>query len=215
MPRPHLIYFADPMCSWCWGFAPAITAIEQAFGAKLPVRLILGGLRPGTTTPLSEDYKTTLRTHWHHVQEETGQPFDLTFFDREAFIYDTEPASRAVVVMRRKSMSLGLAALERLQQAFYAQNRDITAAAELTAIATEFGFDAAAFNADMDGALARQETVNDFAIAHQTGVSGFPTLIAGTGEDNQYAMVTQGYTHPARLIPALATWLGKLQMPAL
>ena len=23
----HFIYFADPMCSWCWGFAPVIEKI--------------------------------------------------------------------------------------------------------------------------------------------------------------------------------------------
>ena len=25
----ELIYFADPMCSWCYGFAPVISAIER------------------------------------------------------------------------------------------------------------------------------------------------------------------------------------------
>src|SRR5271154_1916736 len=107
MAGPHLIYFADPMCSWCWGFSPVITEIERCFGDLLPIRLILGGLRPGTTTKLTDAYKTTLRAHWHHVHEASGQPFDGAFFDRENFVYDTEPAARATVVMRRKSMALG------------------------------------------------------------------------------------------------------------
>jgi putative protein-disulfide isomerase len=210
MPGPHLIYFADPMCSWCWGFAPVITAIEHTLGSALPIRLILGGLRPGNTTPLTAATKAPIREHWEHVQDATGQPFDFGFFDRDGFIYDTEPASRAAVILRRHSQSQGLAALRRLQHAFYAENRDITAPAELTAIAGEFGYDADAFAADMASDQARQETLADFAISQETGVSGFPTLIAGTGEDNTYAMVTQGYNEPGRLIPALAQWLKNL-----
>ena len=52
MRQPHLVYFADPMCSWCWGFAPVINAIRGRYGERLPVRLIVGGLRPGTTEPM-------------------------------------------------------------------------------------------------------------------------------------------------------------------
>jgi len=46
--RAHLLYVADPMCSWCWGFAPVIADICAAFGDRLPVRPVMGGLRPGT-----------------------------------------------------------------------------------------------------------------------------------------------------------------------
>lgn len=211
---PHLIYFADPMCSWCWGFAPVIAAIAQHFGPQLPIRLVLGGLRPGTTTPLTPEWRASLRTHWHHVEEASGQKFDLSFFERDSFIYDTEPAARAVVVMRRHSQAAGLAALHRLQQAFYAENTDITDPSILTRIAAELGFDPAQFAADFDTPEARTETVTDFAISQDTGIAGFPTLIAGTGQTNQYAMVTKGYQDGAQILPALAKWLARLQGPA-
>ena len=47
MNEPHLIYFSDPMCSWCYGFSPVIEEIRRAYGRALPVRLVMGGLRPG------------------------------------------------------------------------------------------------------------------------------------------------------------------------
>src|SRR5690242_8930931 len=53
MAGPHLIYFADPMCSWCWGFAPVIGAIRQRFGDALPIRLMMGGLCDCPTYPLT------------------------------------------------------------------------------------------------------------------------------------------------------------------
>ena len=93
MSQPHLIYIADPMCSWCWGFAPTIESISQRFGESLPIRLMMGGLRPGTTKPLDQAGRRTIREHWEHVREASGQPFDFRFFEREDFVYDTEPAS--------------------------------------------------------------------------------------------------------------------------
>jgi len=83
MNRPHLVYFADPMCSWCWGFSPVITAIRQHHGADLPIRLVMGGLRPGTKEPMSEASKREIRGHWEHVEAASGQPFDYGLFDRD------------------------------------------------------------------------------------------------------------------------------------
>src|SRR3546814_11607747 len=76
MSTPHLIYFADPMCSWCYGFSPVLDEIRHAFGRALPVRVVMGGLRPGTETPMTEAAKLELAGHWTHVHEATGLPFD-------------------------------------------------------------------------------------------------------------------------------------------
>lgn len=80
MTNPHLIYFADPMCSWCWGFSPVIDSVADEFGSSLPIRLVLGGLRPGTTEPLTQNSKRDIRQHWEHVKEASGQAFDFGFF---------------------------------------------------------------------------------------------------------------------------------------
>ncbi len=41
----EVILVADPMCSWCWGFAPAIRAIRQQYADRLNIVLVVGGLR--------------------------------------------------------------------------------------------------------------------------------------------------------------------------
>lgn len=126
MAGPNLIYVADPMRSWCWGFWPVIGAIVRRFGDALPIRLIMGGLRPGTTKPLDEAGKRSIREHWEHVHEASGQPFNMRFFNRTGFIYHTEPASKAVVFARRSGMEQSIAYLPLVQRAFYAENRDVT-----------------------------------------------------------------------------------------
>ena len=96
MDGPHLIYFADPMCSWCYGFSPVIADIRRAFGRALPIRLVMGGLRPGTEQPMTEAAKTEIKGHWTHVAEASGLPFDGGVLDIPGFRYDTDPAARAV-----------------------------------------------------------------------------------------------------------------------
>src|SRR3982751_1614700 len=98
MDTPHLIYFSDPMCSWCYGFSPVIEEIRRGFGRALPIRVVMGGLRPGTTTPMTEEAKLEIGDHWTHVQEATGLPFNGAGMSAQGFAYDTDPAARAVVV---------------------------------------------------------------------------------------------------------------------
>ena len=203
---PHLVYFADPMCSWCWGFAPVIQAIGERFGEDLPIRLVLGGLRPGTVEPMDEQARAEMRGHWNHVHETSGQPFDWSFFERGGFVYDTEPASRAVVLMRRRGMAEALAGLRSLQRAFYAEGRDITDLDQLAALAAELGFEQESFRAGLDEPATLRETRADFALAAQSGVRGFPTLIAGTGGTRDYALITHGFQPAQRVLPTLERW---------
>ena len=92
-----LWYFADPMCSWCWGFTPAIGAIKESYSDRLKIALMLGGLRPGTTEPVTPKFREETLHHWQDVHKMTGQPFTFEGAMPEGFVYDTEPASRAVI----------------------------------------------------------------------------------------------------------------------
>lgn len=204
MTNPHLIYFADPMCSWCWGFSPVIDTLRAEFGSSLPIRLVLGGLRPGTTEPLTETSKREIREHWEHVQEASNQPFDFSFFERDGFIYDSEPPSRAVVAARRRSMTDALDLLKRTHAAFYAENRDITDEQVLADLVAEGGSDRDEFLQSFRSEEVKKETWEDFAITQKAGIRGFPCLISGKDDGAGYSLVTSGYQPAERILPALA-----------
>lgn len=205
---PHLVYFADPMCSWCWGFSPVIDAIARGH-PDLPIRLVLGGLRPFTDTPMDEQAKAKTRQHWEHVEAASGQPFDYGFFDREGFVYDTEPAARAVVAARRMDPGRAFALNRRIAHGFYAQNRDVTQSDVLIALAVEEGLDGDAFSAVFQDEATREETLADFAVSQASGVTGFPTLAAGPAgkEGDGYVAITIGYRPPAPVLAAVEAFL--------
>ena len=188
----ELIYVADPMCSWCWGFSPVIESVKEHFESQLSTRLLLGGLRPGTKEPMGESMKAEIEEHWKHVHQATGQPFDYAFFDREGFIYDTEPAARAVVAVRHLEPDSMFDFLKRVQEAFYAMNRDVTDSDVLARIAVESGLNQEAFIAEFSTDETVEETWRDFETSRRMGVTGFPTLLAGKDEGS-YEIITAGY----------------------
>lgn len=75
MTGKTLWYLADPMCSWCWGFAPVIDMIRDDYSDQLSTELLLGGLRPGTKLPMEPSQREEILNHWHAVHRKTGQLF--------------------------------------------------------------------------------------------------------------------------------------------
>ena len=205
MAEKRLVYLADPMCSWCYGFSPVIGAIAERFEDRMPLDVVMGGLRAGNTSPMRPQDKDYIRNAWTQVGGATGQPFDFGFLDRDSFVYDTEPACRAVVTVRRMLPELALGFMGRVQQAFYAENRDMTSPDEIAGVAEEAGLEREAFADAFLAPDTRNETFRDFLTAQQLGIHGFPTLIAGS-EAEGYALVTNGYRPLEDLLDPLERW---------
>lgn len=207
MRGPHLIYFTDPMCSWCYGFSPVIDQIRRAYGNALPIRIVLGGLRPGTDTPMTDEARKSIVGHWNHVHEASGLPFDPAVLDRPGFVYDTDPAARAVVVARREGEDLAARYLAAAQRAFYAESRDVSSPEVLGDLAEGFGLDREAFLATWASEEVKQETWRDYAISQNAGVKGFPTLIGGPNDQGVYGVVTRGYAPSEQVLAVIRGWI--------
>ena len=77
----ELLYFANPMCSWCWGFSPVIQRLVESHGSRPRVTLAMGSLARGRE-PMRETDRAHVRGHWEQVRAASGQPFDFAFFER-------------------------------------------------------------------------------------------------------------------------------------
>ena len=70
-PR-RLIYVADPMCSWCYGFAPVLAEVEARLKPELPLTLVLGGLAPDDDAPMQAGMRRYVQDAWRAVAARTG-----------------------------------------------------------------------------------------------------------------------------------------------
>ncbi|HXZ48530.1 MAG TPA: DsbA family protein [Usitatibacter sp.] len=186
----RLLYVADPLCSWCYGFGPELARLlERRPDARL--ELLMGGLRPGNTRPMSPEFQAMLRGHWEHVHAVSGLPFSEAIFAQPGFVYDTEPPCRAVVAARGLDASHAFGFMKAVQSAFYRDGIDVTRAEALADLAAREGYDRAAFLAAFESPGLREATRADFERARSLGVSGFPTLALERG-DSLY-LVASGF----------------------
>ena len=66
MSGQYLVYFADPMCSWCYGFGPELDALMRE-RPGLRVDVVMGGLRAHNTEALTPEFRRSTAEHWSHV----------------------------------------------------------------------------------------------------------------------------------------------------
>ena len=211
-PSLQLLYIADPMCSWCYGFGPELEALMHALPeAKLDI--VVGGLRAYNSEILTDDKRNTILGHWQHVAEASGLPFSDQGMRQLGFIYDTEPACRAVVAARTllddDSAHVLLAVFHAIQRAFYAEGADLTNEQILAHVAVvslnqqlgEGSFDEASFIETLQAPMTRNETRGDFEQCQRWGVRGFPALLLL--HDNALHSIAAGYTKTANLLDAI------------
>lgn len=206
MPGTDFVYVADPMCSWCWGFAPVMKAFRERYPNAFEYRLVLGGLRAGrSATPLDDQMKSYIADHWREVERRTTQPFDHAFLERDDFVYDTGPACRAVVTARRLRRELAFDYMHRLQEAFYAHASDPTELETFLHVADTFDLSRDAFASEYQSHETEEETLADFRSALEMGTRGFPSTLLREGA--RLTTVGRGWLPLEDLERALTPWL--------
>lgn len=202
----ELIYIADPMCSWCWGFSPVIHRIADALRPRgIGLRLLPGGLRTDVSMPLAEYEVAYIMGEWRKIAQSTGQPFD---FDRpldSSYVYDTGPSCVALAVMTRARPPAALDYLTSLQQAFYVGRRDLKDPEVLADYAQMYGLPRAEFLQRFQQPEAHAAFEEDVYFVRRCGIEGYPSVLIRTGPRIQ--RLTIGYQPYEVLAPHIRTWI--------
>lgn len=198
-----LIYIADPMCSWCYGFGPQIETLRAGL-PDIPFEIVVGGLRAFNTKIMDADLANALKTHWQQVAKVSGLPFTEKAISKKGFVYDTEPACRAVVTARTIAPDSTLMVLHAIQHEFYAIGMDVTQGDVLSAVcaealsATGIETNAIEFFEKWNSEEMARLTNEDFILTKHWQVSGFPTLVLE--QRGQLQLVSSGYLSTEALI---------------
>ena len=195
--KPKLIYVGDPMCSWCYGISNELEEVRDHFREIADFEIVMGGLRPYNKETMT-DLKSFLTHHWDDVHKASGQPFNYNILNDGTITYDTEPPSRATVIVRSIAPEKAFQFFILIQKAFYQENKNMhlvesyyTALEALSVDKTEFN---EKFHSDEMKNLVRK----DFERSRQMGVQGFPSLILQQG--NQLKLIANGYASSEKMI---------------
>lgn len=186
-----LYYFTDPMCSWCYGFSPVVKKLKENY-PNIDLQIISGGFAPGSKQKVTKEYKDFLEYHWRNVNLRSGQYFDHSMkFVNENFHYDTEPSSRALVVVQRFLPEKDFEFLSLMQKSFYVEGKDITNDEVLAELAEETGVEKSVFLESFHSEEIKLKTAQGFQFSKQLRVQGFPTLL--TLENGAVKVLTHGF----------------------
>jgi predicted DsbA family dithiol-disulfide isomerase len=173
--RVTLIVHSDYLCPWCYNGAVRVRRLRAEFGAQLQIEWRSFLLRP-TIDPnrTLEKFKAYTRSWLRPAEDSDGGTFRV-------WATDAGPPSHSIPphLVAKAAARLGSAAFDaihaRLLQAYFADNRDITAVATLRAIWAEAGLPAAAFERHQDPAPLEQVRA-EHAEAAEYGIDGVPAM---------------------------------------
>ncbi len=194
-----LYYIGDPMCSWCYGFGPELDSVLAAYpNAKF--EMIMGGLRPGGNESM-DDLRDFLTDHWKEVELRTGQKFNHGILKKSGFMYDTEPACKAVTLVRKLFPRHEYMFFKKLQYAFYHDNESPLSVDTYKAILQSLKLETKDFEKLIYKDDAKDFVNQDFEKARAMGVTGFPTLIAKI--NGKFYKLSNGYSEAKSIINRL------------
>lgn len=203
--RPVLIYVGDPMCSWCYGFAPEIAKVTDELKDECDVQLVMGGLRPYNTETMA-DLGAFLGEHWDEVAKRSSVEFNHEILGDKSFVYDTEPPARAVVAIRSMNDDVEFEFFKSIQVAFYRDNKNTNEVDTYLDILPA-GIDKDAFKDLFESPAMKEAVKADYALASTLGVRGFPaTLLKVNG---QLYQTSNGYATADELINRIEVILKK------
>jgi len=179
MLKTILHYLYDPLCGWCYGAAPLVTAAR----AIVTVRAHGGGMMAGANR---RRVTPQLRSYVAHHDQRIAQISRQVFGERyregllrdTSVVLDSEPPIAAVLAADQIG-SRGLDMLERLQVAHYVHGRRIADRAVLVSVAAELGLEARIFEetlAQVQGKPTQHHISESRALLERVGSEGFPTF---------------------------------------
>lgn len=207
-PKRTLYYIADPMCSWCWGFAPVVDTVRRHLDEGINWRPVMGGLARDSDEPMPAATRESIRHHWSAVAERTGACFNWAFWEACEPRRSTYPACRAVLAATAIDPvgTAGDRMFDAIQRAYYTQARNPSLASTLTELASEIGLDAEQFAAQLRSPATEAELQADFDLRRRLQTTAFPSLVLETStvlEASSRTWIARGYTDEETVLDRL------------
>lgn len=187
------------MCSWCWGFRPALDAFRSGLPHAIEWRNLLGGLAPDSDVAMPAETRAMVMNHWRTIQARLGTEFNFDFWERCAPRRSTYPACRAVIAAGRQDAEEEM--IDAIQRAYYLRAMNPSDDATLVQLAQELALDSDRFADDLRDPMTHQALLDQVRQARSMGVSSFPSLVFDSG--GQRVRIPVDYHRPEAMLAAV------------
>ena len=171
----RLIVYSDYLCPWCYLGTVRLRRIEEEFGERVQFEWRSFLLRPEPDPRRTLEKFRAYTQSWQRVAAEPdAPPFRVWQGDAGPPSHSTPPH-----LVAKAAAAIGADAFrrmhDRLLQAYFAENRDITDAGTLLVLWRELGLPEDAYGAAEEPALL-EETIAQYHEALEHGIDGVPAV---------------------------------------
>jgi len=197
LPKAKLVYYYDALCGWCYGFSSVLSKIHKAYGDKLDIEVVSGGLflnnRAGLVNEVAPHIKNGA---YRSVEARTGVKFGKSFledvFGEGKIVLNSLPPSIALCIIKEKFPEKELEFAEMLLHAVYFDGINPTILSHYTEYIEKIGLDKEEFFVKMKDDKYRILAENEFKKFKTSPFSGMPALVLET--ENRQISLTNGYS---------------------
>lgn len=182
MAKPILYYIHDPMCSWCWAYAPVLEQIRRALKSQLEIVNVLGGLAADSDEPMSQPMREQIEGYWRRIEKEVGTEFNFKFWHSAEVTpkRSTYMACRAVIAAALQNAEETM--IDAIQQAYYLRAMSPSEEDTLLQLADELELDFDRFMQDLSGAEVEDALQQQLTFTQALPIQGFPSWVLVVNE---------------------------------
>ena len=173
--RAQLFYIYDPMCSWCWGYAPTWQRLQRELTSEVDIIYGLGGLAEDSDVLMPEAMQVFLQQTWRKIAQQLGTEFNFDFWQHCQPRRSTFPACRATLIAREFGKEQEM--LTAIQHAYYLQAKNPSNLDTLQALAVDIGLDGYDFLQKLKSQSVDEQLMVEINKMRSLPINGFPALV--------------------------------------
>lgn len=205
-----LYYVHDPMCSWCYAYAPLWKTLESQLPEQLQVQYVLGGLAADSDEPMPLEMQQKLQNVWRHIENQVPNTrFNDQFWQQCEPRRSTWRSCRAALLAREQGLEAQM--ITTIQQAYYQHAKNPSNRDTLIDCAKNIGIATEAFANALDSDETKQRLVAELNFAQSIGGNSFPSLILHNKRDRTLHLLPIDYLN---LQNTLNLIIQKLELPS-
>ena len=186
-----LFYVIDPMCSWCYAFAPTWQKIIENLPSNIKVVYVQGGLAPISNETMSNDMQNMLQGVWKQIHNSVGTEFNFDFWRKCTPRRSTYLSCQAAIAARVQGKEYEM--ISAIQQQYYLNAKNPSNRDTLEEAAKMIEIDTKKFCKDLESDKIMLKLQEDFKIKDKIKVNSFPSLIFKY--KNNYFPIKIEYNH--------------------
>ncbi|MDF2456195.1 MAG: dsbC [Cytophagaceae bacterium] len=192
--KPKIYYVYDPLCGWCFAYAPIMTKLSQEFKDQVEFVVIPGGMIVGENVRPIREIAPYLLQAIPELEDisgiKMGEPY-LAMLKEGSYIASSYRPSLAMVVFKSFNTGRDVEYAHKVQQSYFIEAKDIMGDSLYMDLARQFDISSDEFMRRMADTSYQTKTQDHFDFAAYLNTKGFPALVGKSGDG--YIKITYGY----------------------